>query len=225
MYTFRPDGERSHSAASSLKTQHLSNKHGVAQFGGKAKSVHKAKTIDDRPGFVGPVNAMRDRAKALHPTKNIHMAHRLSWEDIKETVKKGSKKEIIKLAQDLMIPQRDFGSGLFMVLKGDQRLFLAVGRLMNRYKKDPNLQKIQLVKALNSSPFNLRPGDGITNSSIQSNPDGHRDDSGSMTPTTSNLFSGQQVQSSDFMNDKQYENWEHYFNIWVDSAEKAIDKL
>ncbi|MGL5891118.1 MAG: hypothetical protein ACRC3B_14610, partial [Bacteroidia bacterium] len=197
---------------------------GVAQFGSKKAS--KAGTVKIvRPGFVGSVKVMRQDAKSLHPTENIHMAHRLSWESIRNTIMTNDKAKIKAMVENLTIPQRNFGNPKNGgVGKGNLDYYNAIIAYHNAHPTD----LIGLAKFLNSSPYNLRPGDGQTNSSIGGDPDAHFDETlpnEPMTPQSRALLPSTTVDSSDFMTMSDFADWEaNFYNEYVLPAIKSVNR-
>jgi hypothetical protein len=189
----------------------------VAQFGKKA-TKGGAKIV--RPGFVGSVKVMRQDAKSLHPTENIHMAHRLSWESIRDTIMTNDKAKITAMVENLTIPQRNFGDPKKGgVKKGDLSYYNAVVAFHKAHPSD----LVGLAKLLNSSPYNLRPGDGQTNSSIGGGPDAHFDETQlnePMTPQSKALLPSWTIDSSDFMTMSDFADWEA--NFYIEYVEPAI---
>jgi len=100
-----------------------------------------------RPGFRGPARAA---SKAYRKTSGgpFDLAHRLSYADIRDHVENGDKKSITNLIIALTIPKRNFGA----IRAGNKVYFQAAMSLFSQGDYG------QLIKQLNSSPFNLRPG-------------------------------------------------------------------
>ena len=189
-------------------------------------STHNVLQKMDRPGFVGSVKKMRIDAKAAHPTENIHMAHRLSWQSIRDTLANSSDAEIDTMISNLTIPQRDFGdpsSG--GVAANNMEVYNAVQVLVLTHTRNSE----QVAKALNSSPYNLRPGDGQTNSSIGGGADAHFDETQigePMTPQSASLLDPSTTDSSDFMTMGSFDSWEaNFYTKYVTSALTSIGKI
>jgi len=179
-----------------------------------------------RPGFVGSVNTMRSDAQTMYPTENIHMAHRLSWQSIRDTLENASDATIDTMINNLTIPQRNFGdpsSG--GVAAGNTEVFDAVQAVITKYGKST----VEVAKALNSSPYNLRPGDGQTNSSIGGGADAHFDETQigePMTPQSASLLDPSTTDSSDFMTMGSFEDWEaNFYTKYVTPALTSIGKI
>jgi hypothetical protein len=100
------------------------------------------------------------------------LAHRMSFQDIHEVIDGNAVGSCVieDLVRALTIPSRDFGTWKV----GDERLY----RFVKKEGKDKSL----LTKMLNSSPFNLRPGDSSTNRSIGKKLDPNLNASGRITP-------------------------------------------
>lgn len=158
-----------------------------------------------RPGFRSNVTRMRKYIKAALNLGPYDMAHRMSYHDIREQVEnlKGNPKKLNEMIRDITVPKRKFGK----IKKGDKAYYsLALGA-----KKDPKL----LVKILNSSPYNLRPGDQSTNRSIGARGDLHYEKKPklkrTLTPQSKDLkkwILDNRGESSDFMSKKQFEIFE-----------------
>ncbi|MFN8711444.1 MAG: hypothetical protein ACK5Z2_01245, partial [Bacteroidota bacterium] len=201
-----------------------SSSSGVAQLGAKKASKTGAVKIV-RPGFVGSVKVMRKDAKSLHPTENIHMAHRLSWESIRNTIMTNDKVKIETMVNNLSIPQRNFGDPQNGgVKKGNKDYYNAIVAFHKAHPKDLE----GLAKFLNSSPYNLRPGDGQTNSSIGGDPDAHFDETlpnEPMTPQSRALLPHTTVDSSDFMTMSDFADWEaNFYDEYVVPAIKSVER-
>lgn len=190
----------------------------VAQLGKKAKKI-------DRPAFIGSIKAMREDAKYLYPGENIHMAHRLSWQSIRDTLLSGKTTVINTMIRNLCIPQRDFGDPASGgVAMGNTEFYDAIQKLFKR-----NSDVEVLAKALNSSPYNLRPGDGPTNSAIGGEPDAHRDETlpgEPMTPQSSALLPPTTTNSSDFMTMGSFAIWEaNFYTEYVLPAIASVNRI
>ena len=238
--------------------QAMANEH-AAQFKPTIQLVAASKKTHKmaRPNFPEHVGDMRTKAKKQHPKRKIHMAHRVSWEAIREKIFSKVKIPWSKV-KAICVPARNFGDPKNGgVAKGDLTFYKAVLELCKKYAKSKNLNAF-LAKALNASPFNLRPGDGATNSSIQGKPDAHMDETNNdkMTPQTSQEFKvfdydklkatkakiatkkgktnpksskvkvhKPQHNSSDFLNMKDFKNWESGFGTTIKKAVKWVKKL
>lgn len=194
----------------------------VTQLGSKKNKVKKLEVDITRPGFRGSVDTMRKDAQHLFPAETIHMAHRLSWQSIRDTLATNNQSKIKTMVENLTIPQRNFGdpkSG--GVKKGDLGYYNVIAEL---FKKTSDLNT--LATALNSSPYNLRPGDGPTNSGIGGRPDAHFDETlpgEPMTPQSSSLLPANTDESSDFMTMSSFAAWES--NFYVDYVTPAITSV
>jgi hypothetical protein len=196
---------------------------GVIQMGGKKATKLTVKI--PRPGFIGSVDAMREDSKGMYPGENIHMAHRLSWQQIELTLRGGDMTQITPMINNLTIPQRNFGNPAHGgVAKGNLDYYNAVQKVLSKYGPSP-----ELAKALNSSPYNLRPGDGSVNSAIGGDPDAHFDETQPnepMTPQSKALLPPNTGDSSDFMTMASFQDWEANFYIdYVLPAIASVGKL
>lgn len=155
----------------------------------------------DRPTFSGPARKLNLNGKYLLDGDSYDMAHRLSFHDIQGIVMSGDQTEINKLIQALTIPQRDFGSDA----QGDTSYYDKVKGITNQE---------DLIKALNNSPFNLRPGNSSVNRSIGAGFDGNIDDDGYETDQSEALrpFAktfDPQGRTSSYLSDKELQKWEN----------------
>ncbi|MCX6318954.1 MAG: hypothetical protein NTW29_16875 [Bacteroidetes bacterium] len=158
-----------------------------------------------RPGFRSNVTRMRKYIKNALNLGPYDMAHRMSYHDIREQVEnlKGDPKKLNQMIRDITVPKRKFGK----IKKGDKAYYsLALGA-----KKDPKL----LVKILNSSPYNLRPGDQSTNRSIGARGDLHYEKKPklkrTLTPQSKDLkkwILDNRGESSDIMSKDQFKTFE-----------------
>ena len=168
---------------------------GIIQFG-KPKGVkNKTKKKRKRPGFSGPARKLRKGTDS-----SDDLAHRLSYHDIEQIVDSGNKLKVTKLIQKLTIPQRRFGK----YNKGDKSYYNEVIKI-----NDDD----QLIKALNNSPFNLRPGNASVNRSIGAGFDPNVDDDGYDTDQTESLrpfaiSKDVQGRTSSYLPDDDLEDWE-----------------
>ena len=163
--------------------------------------------------FMYNIRTLRKLWKAKH-RKQFDMAHRFPYNRIKmealniikiKTPWKGSRfKELVKV---ITIPQRNFGT----ISRGDKLYYRIVKRLITNNRND-----IRILKYLNSSPFNLRPGDPSKNRSIGDNPDYHYDDiTRSLTPQSEMLekfLQNPNGKSSDYLDKKQFDNFENLYS-------------
>jgi hypothetical protein len=208
------------------KHQEISNDSqvNILQFGGK--KVPKLTVKIPRPGFIGSVNAMREDAKDMYPGDSIHMAHRLSWQSIEDTVRTGNVSAINSMIDKLTIPQRDFGDpSNGGVSAGNKDFYDAVDAVVKKY----GLVTHEVAKALNSSPYNLRPGHGPTNSAIGGAPDPHFDETKPgepMTPQSKSLLNPTNDDSSDFMTMASFKDWEtNFYDDYVLPAITSVKKI
>lgn len=158
-----------------------------------------------RPGFRSNVGRMRKYIKAAMKLGPYDMAHRMSYHDIREQVDKleSKPKKLDQMIRDITVPQRKFGK----IKKGDKAYY----NLAKGAKKDTKL----LVKILNSSPYNLRPGDQSTNRSIGARADLHYEKKPglkrTLTPQSSVLkkwILDNRGESSDMMSKDQFKTFE-----------------
>lgn len=161
----------------------------VIQFGG------------DRPSFSGPATKIKKQGAPLLTGDEYDMAHRLSYQRIKEIVESGNNAVIHKMVKALTIPKRTFG----VYKKGYQGYYNHVITITDQD---------ELIKALNNSPFNLRPGNPSVNRSIGSGFDPNVDDSGYETDQSEGLeeFASQQggqIRTSSYLSDKELSTWEN----------------
>ncbi len=121
-----------------------------------------------RPAFKGYARKLRRRGKRIFKRRKFDLAHRVSYYKINKIISGGKKGEITKLIKCVMIPQRRFGR----IPKGDRGLYNVTVKLYRDYKQNRTIKrKRKLLSELNSSPFNLRPGDPSKNRSIGKKPD------------------------------------------------------
>ncbi|GGB66239.1 hypothetical protein GCM10007424_02730 [Flavobacterium suaedae] len=161
----------------------------VIQFGG------------NRPSFSGPATKIKKQGAPLLTGDEYDMAHRLSYQRIKEIVESGNNAVIHKMVKALTIPKRTFG----MYQKGYQGYYNHVTSITDQD---------ELIKALNNSPFNLRPGNPSVNRSIGSGFDPNVDDAGYETDQSEGLeeFASQQggqIRTSSYLSDKELSTWEN----------------
>lgn len=134
-----------------------------------ASQVHFKKS---RPSFPSYINSAR---KAATPKGvSTDSAHRLSYQNIRVSLETKGIDGSIDLIKALTIPARDFGT----IKAGDTTYYDAA-----MVAKDHN----DLLKLLNASPFNLRPGDSSTNRSLGSSFDPNKSPGGSHTPISKKL--------------------------------------
>ena len=86
--------------------------------------------------------------------------------------------------------------------------------VMDIYDCDSEVAMKILIKALNNSPFNLRPGNPSVNRSIGSGFDPNVDDAGYETDQSEGLeeFASQQggqIRTSSYLSDKELSTWEN----------------
>jgi hypothetical protein len=160
-----------------------------------------------RVGFRPNVRRMREHAREVltNPHLNFDMAHRMSYHDIKETIFNPitTRAKLIPLIRDLTIPKRNFGP----VKRGDREYYHRAMNVINN--------KNALLRILNSSPFNLRPGDSSTNRSIGSRGDLHYEQrpglKRTLTPQSRDLekwIQSNKGESSDHMTGQEYGDFE-----------------
>jgi len=127
--------------------------------------------------------------------KVFDLAHKLSLHDIESIVKSGDQVKTSKMVEKLTTPERQFGN----IKKGDQTYFNKAIKQITNQKK--------FISILNSSPYNLRPGDQSTNRSIGKNFDPNNYDDGSMTPQSKELqifaINSGSGKSSSFLNNQE----------------------
>lgn len=127
-----------------------------------------------RPGFSSNIKkGAADIRKKIR--KAFDLAHRLSFRDIELFVWQNQRnpKKIYKLIHALTVPRRDYG----IFKKGYRGYYdkVIIEARRNIYKA---------IRMLNSSPFNLRPGDPSLNRSIGAAPDLHHEDNDPARPLT-----------------------------------------
>jgi hypothetical protein len=154
------------------------------------------------------------------------MAHRLSWQSIEATLRSGDDGKIDTMINNLTIPKRNFGDPASGgVAAGDTAVYDAVQAVIAKHGKATP----QVAKALNSSPYNLRPGHGPTNSAIGGGPDAHFDETKPgepMTPQSASLLPPGSEDSSDFMTMASFQDWEANFSAeYVVPAVKSIRSI
>ncbi len=164
---------------------------GIIQFGKKNKSKAKRK----RPNFSGPARKLRNGTDS-----SDDLAHRLSYHDIEKIVDSGDKGKITKLIKKVTIPQRKFGKYKI----GDTSYYDQVAKITD---------EDQLIKALNNSPYNLRPGNASVNRSIGAGFDPNVDDDGYDTDQTEALrpfalSEDAKGRTSSYLPDDDLEDWE-----------------
>ncbi len=169
--------------------------------------------LKKRIPFMTHIHKLRKLWVAKHK-RAFDMAHRFPYNKIKKealeyiinnTAWKGSRFK--KLVKAITIPQRNFGT----ISRGDKLYYKKIKRLI---KVNPD--DIRILKYLNSSPFNLRPGDPSTNRSIGDNPDYHYDDiTRSLTPQSEmleQLLPNPKGYSSDYLDKKQFDKFENLYS-------------
>ncbi|WP_229608443.1 hypothetical protein [Vibrio parahaemolyticus] len=177
-----------------------------------------------RPNFFSYVSDMRRRAKMRFPNYDIHISHRLSWSHIATSLELQDEKIVMEMIDKITIPARDFGNPLFGgTRKGDLRVRNAVQRVIGEY----GLRSRETAKALNSVPYNLRPGSATINIQIRARPDAHFfDNSSDMTPQSEELFSKCSCESSDFMTMEDFYEFEKRFDtLYVKPFLSSIERL
>jgi hypothetical protein len=174
-------------AKNSQSTDHHLGKSSAA--GKSSKPGIKPSTVKPSTGFKSP---RKENGQFYSPFKKIisdyvkevgdadlrnrleesDLAHRMSFQNIHEVIDGNviGSDVIEDLIKTLTIPSRDFGTWK----AGDERLY----RFVKQKEKDKGL----LTRMLNSSPFNLRPGDSSTNRSIGKRLDPNLNASGRITP-------------------------------------------
>lgn len=157
--------------------------------GKSSKAGVKPSTVNPSTGFKSP---RKENGQFYSPFKKIisdyakeagdvdlqnrleesDLAHRMSFQDIHEVIDGNAinSSVIEDLIKTLTIPSRDFGTWK----AGDERLYFFV--------KQKAKNKSLLTKMLNSSIFNLRPGDSSTNRSIGKKFDPNLNATGRITP-------------------------------------------
>ena len=181
----------------------------------KAMPVQFGKPKRKRAAFRSNVNRMRAHGKKVLKGAGFDMAHRMSYHDIDSIVHdpKTSKKHLRGLMRAVAIPRRDFGG----IKKGDRQYY----NMVRKARKDPE----ELVRLLNSSPYNLRPGNSSRNRSIGKRGDLHYENVAqppatpkakpklvrSLTPQSRELqkyILENRGESSDFMSKGQFDAFE-----------------
>lgn len=176
-YSKQPMENRLQAAADTV-TQRQKNKQASALIDNRPQTVTQRKLFSNqsqsnntviqlgrRHTFSGPATKIRKIGASQMGKKKYDMAHRLSYHRISQIVGEGNQAKIDKLIAAVTIPQRDFGK----YKAGDTTYY-------NKVKKIKNSG--QLIKSLNNSPFNLRPGNPSKNRSIGAGFDPNIDDSG-----------------------------------------------
>ncbi len=148
-------------------------------------------TRSTRPSFSGPARKQRQVTDS-----SDDLAHRISYNDIKTIISGTDKKKKKDLIRKITIPQRDFGR----YKKGDESYFNFV---------ESKTDEDELIKALNNSPFNLRPGIASVNRSIGASFDPNVDDAGYETDQSESLKSfalshDSKNRTSSYMPDKDW---------------------
>jgi hypothetical protein len=171
-----------------------------APEGDQSESIQLAKKTGvkskrKRPSFSGPARKLRQNTDS-----NDDLAHRISYDNIAKIVDGGDKSKITKLIKKVTIPQRKFGK----YKKGDTTYFDKVQKISDDE---------ELIKALNNSPFNLRPGNASINRSIGSSFDPNVDDNGYDTDQTESLrpfalSEDTQNRTSSYLPDNELGDWE-----------------
>jgi len=153
-----------------------------------------------RPGFMGHIGrARKSIVRSLPKTMRVFdMAHRLSYKDIRDTVDQGTDQTVRRMIKAVTIPRRQFGG----VEKGNTIYY----RRARRAYRDGEYDK--LVSILNSSPYNLRPGNSSRNRSIGARADLHYRSDGTLTPQSravARYASLNNRESSDYLSKKLFE--------------------
>lgn len=169
---------------------------------------------ESRPSFYSPFkNIIKNYKKQISKSEvddekknsllarldNAHLAHRMSYEDIRSKVEKHTldSKEVDSMIKALTIPSRPFGK------------WPAGYDALYEFVKTKGVEKKLLIKLLNSIPFNLRPGDGNTNSSIGASFDPNLDASGRNTPLSQSLSSYGEKNPGSLTPSKDYKAEKH----------------
>ncbi|MCJ8211075.1 hypothetical protein MUY27_15255 [Mucilaginibacter sp. RS28] len=160
--------------------------------------IIQGKVIQLRPGWINPASRMIERTKELFPNEGFDLAHRLSYENI-EYLYGQDKNWVLK---NVTIPQRQFGA----IAQGDKRYY--------NWVKQSSDDK-EALQRLNSSPYNLRPGNASTNRSLGKKFDPNAQDDGTLTPQSEELIAGAKdkehnLRSSTFYGDGDFNIWEKY---------------
>lgn len=126
-------------------------------------TIQFGKDKEKRPSFRSNVKKMRKYAIQVLNGKQFDMAHRMSYSDIADIVLDDTTSDdaLKNLIRDLTIPKRNFGK----IKKGDTAYYYLAMSVRTKRK--------MLLKILNSSPYNLRPGDPSTNRGIGAKGDLH----------------------------------------------------
>jgi hypothetical protein len=169
------------------------------------KKITKKKVGDmKRPAFNARVKKLAKHAKTF-AKKDFDMAHKVPYDHIKKVLlAKGNPALKKKLIHAVCVPQRDHGP----IKKGDKSLLKQV-----ESEKDPKKQ----VKMVNSSIFNLRPGEQGKNRSIGAGTDYHFVQKGktrSLSPQSRRMHDDvlkDQGRSSDFMTEAERKKFESQF--------------
>ncbi|RLJ80697.1 hypothetical protein [Pedobacter alluvionis] len=153
-----------------------------------------------RPSFSGPAAKIRKTGNGHVKAKKYDMAHRLSLKDIKTIVTSKDHFLIKQVIKKVTIPERDFGK----YKKGFKGYYNDVKDITD---------ESSLIKALNNSPFNLRPGDPSRNRSLGAAFDGNVDDDGYETDQSKALrplakTHGKKDIRSSYLTAKELKSWE-----------------
>ncbi|MCX2494459.1 hypothetical protein OQX63_13300 [Pedobacter sp. PF22-3] len=153
-----------------------------------------------RPSFSGPAAKIRKNGSDHVKAKKYDMAHRLSLKDIRTIVTSKDHLLIKQVIKKVTIPERDFGK----YKKGYKGYYNDVKDITD---------DSSLIKALNNSPFNLRPGNPSRNRSLGAAFDGNFDDDGYETDQSEALrpfarTHGKKHKTSSYLPDKDLKRWE-----------------
>ncbi|MFZ6012079.1 MAG: hypothetical protein ACOYXT_17185 [Bacteroidota bacterium] len=199
------------------------------------KPTKAARSSPKRPRFPGYVKKMREKSIEIVKQANdarraiaIHMAHRVPWDSIREIIGSGKQARIDTLIEALTVPKRDFGDPAKLgVAANDPSYHQAIMNLIKKHGSNSE----EVLTALNASPYNLKPGDGIKNSAIGAGRDPHFDESKPnkpMTPTSKSMADkklfpdeNKNFPSSDMLTMGEYSTWEENFK--KDYLQPAID--
>lgn len=221
MNTYSKQPQKSNfQAAASTVTQRQNNRQASALVDNRPQAVTQRKLFSnqsqsnnaviqfggDRPGFSGPATKIKKEGDSLLTGDQYDMAHRLSYQNIRDTVQNSNQNTINGLVKAIAIPSRNFGG----IKKGNTKYYDKIKKI-----KD----KKELIKALNNSPYNLRPGNSSVNRGIGSNFDPNIDDSGYETDQTTTLRpfilntskkikKKQKTETSSYLSDKELKKWE-----------------
>ncbi|MBW4473710.1 MAG: DUF4157 domain-containing protein [Stenomitos rutilans HA7619-LM2] len=133
----------------------------VKQYASSSSSKKKSVPKNTRTPFTNNIKKAQKEIKKLLGKTAFDLAHRLSYHDIAKTVQEKPKQAIMSMIKKVTIPQRNFGTYIKI---GDKTYYNNVVQHIHDTRK--------LIRLLNSSPYNLRPGVSSDNRSIGKRYDG-----------------------------------------------------